>query len=469
MKIIGRTAEKKELDYYFASRNPEFLVVYGRRRVGKTYLIREYFKDGFFFYHTGVANQPKNEQLAEFCKSLERCCGHTGRITCWRDAFDSLRSAIENSGEQRKIIFIDEMPWMETPKSGFFAALEHFWNGWASSREDILLIACGSATSWIINKLIRDKGGLYNRITGRLNISPFTLAECEAYYKESGVSYSRYQMVESYMVFGGIPYYLSLMRKELGFNQNVDRLCFDTNALLQDEHDMLYRSLFNSPQGHMDIARALAEHIEGLTREDIIRHTGLGDDGGTTGILRELEQSGFIRKYASFGKKTKGSVYRLCDFFTIFYHNFMAGHQRSNKAYWASLLFSGQRGNWEGHAFERVVEEHVEQLKDALRIGGVESRQFAWHSRQAKPSVQIDLILDRNDGVINICEAKFTNDSYSIDEQYARTLQRRAEVFRAETQTKKALHLTMITSYGVLQNQQSDILQASITMDDLFR
>jgi len=469
MKIVGRGEEIHELHGYLQSGKPEFLVVYGRRRVGKTFLIREFFKEDFFFTHTGLAKGGSDIQLAEFDKSLQRARGEKYKTaTNWFDAFDSLREHIEQAKPGRKVLFIDELPWMDKQKSHLLPALEHFWNGWASGREDIFLIVCGSATSWVISRLLQDKGGFYGRVTGRLFVKPFSLKDCEAYYQEAGIVFSRYQMVESYMIFGGIPYYLSLMKKELGFSQNVDRLCFREGGALRDEYDLLYRSLFRNPEGHMAVVEALVNKQTGLTREEVLKGSRLSDGGGFTRVLRELEQSGFIRRYEGYGKKRRDALYQLTDPFTLFHLRFIRDSGTTNAQYWSAYTDNGGHRAWTGYAFEQVALAHIEQIKRKLQIGGVLSRQYSWRSREAKPGVQIDLAIDRNDGVINLCEMKYCRDEYEIDSIYEKQLRRRMEVFRRETGTKSALHTTFVTTYGLVQNEHASQVQSIVTMEDMF-
>ena len=469
MNIIGREEEIRELDGYRESEKSEFLVVYGRRRVGKTFLIREYFKGEFFFTHTGLARGGTDVQLTEFNKSLRRIRGENHReATNWLEAFDCLRLYIEQSSAGRKVLFIDELPWMDRQKSLLLPALEHFWNGWASGRDDIFLIVCGSATSWVVNKLLLDKGGFYGRITGRLLIKPFSLRECEAFYKDAGIVYSRYQMVESYMIFGGIPYYLSLMKKELGFSQNVDRLCFREGAALQGEYELLYRSLFRNPEGHIAVVEALANKKAGLSRDAVLKGSRLSDGGGFTRILRELEQSGFIRRYSSYGKKRREALYQLTDPFTLFYLRFVKGAETTTAPFWSAYTDDGGHRAWTGYAFEQVALAHIDQIKQKLQIGWVLTRQYVWRSAKSTPGVQIDLVIDRNDGVINLCEMKYCRDEYEIDAAYEKQLQRRVEVFRRETGTKSALHTTLVTTYGLVKNEHAAHVQSEVTMEDLF-
>jgi hypothetical protein len=469
MRIVGRNDEWEELEHYTHSGNPEFLVVYGRRRVGKTYLIREFYRDDFFFSHTGLSHGDTSVQLAEFNKSLCRYgYDEVQNISDWFVAFDILRELIEKSSIERKVLFIDELPWMDCQKSSLLSALEHFWNGWASGRKDVILIVCGSATSWIVNKLIRNKGGLYNRITGRIRLEPFTLRECEEYYREANISFSRYQMVESYMIFGGVPYYLSLMRKGLGLSQNVDRLCFRDGGVLRDEYELLYASLFKNAENHTRVVEVLAQKTGGMTREELLNKSRMNDGGGFTRILRELELSGFIRKYNSFGKKKKDALFQLTDFFSLFHLRFIRGNDNADKSFWSNFIDHGSRRAWAGYTFELVALAHIDQIKNKLRIGGVLTKQYSWRSALSDPGVQIDLVIDRNDDTINLCEVKYGKDEFEIDAGYDKRLRRMAEVFRRETGVKSALHTTLITTYGLAKNKYTDTVQSVITMEDLF-
>ena len=330
------------------------------------------------------------------------------------------------------------------------------------------MVVCGSATSWVISKLLQDKGGFYGRITGRLLIKPFSLSECEAFYRDAGIVYSRYQMVESYMIFGGIPYYLSLMNKGLGFPQNVDRLCFREGGALRDEYELLYRSLFRKPERYMAVVETLANRRAGLPREAVLKGSGLSDGGGFTRILRELEQSGFIRRYSGYGKMKRDALYQLTDPFTLFHLRFIKGADTTTESFWPSYTDDGGHRAWTGYAFEQVALAHINQVKRKLQIGGVLTRQYSWRSTESKPGVQIDLVICRNDGIINLCEIKYSKDEYEIDVSYGKQLQRRIEVFRRETGTKHALHTTFITTYGLVRNEHSAHVQSEVTMEDLF-
>jgi AAA+ ATPase superfamily predicted ATPase len=470
MKIIGRVAEQKALKEFYLSDRAEFVAIYGRRRVGKTFLIREFFKNNFAFHLTGLANAPMQKQFQNFNTSLNNYAKTNYPAThSWLESFEQLIDLLEKSSSKgKKVIFLDELPWMDTHKSGFITALEHFWNDWASSRQDILLIVCGSATSWMINKLIKNHGGLHNRITKRIYLEPFTLGECEAYYKAAGIVMSRYQMIESYMILGGIPYYLSLMDKGLSLSQNIDKLIFSPNGILQEEFGNLYASLFKYSDNHIKVVEALSKKTKGLTREEIIRLSKIADGGGLTKTLEELEQCSFIRKYNAFEKKRKQLLYQLTDFYTLFYFNFVKGNKYNDENFWTNATDNPKRRAWSGYSFEQLCLSHVKQIKYKLGIAGVLTSASSWRSEESTPGAQIDLLLDRNDHVINICEMKFANAAFVIDKKYDENLRNKKDCFARETKTKKALHITMVTTYGIKKNEYSGNIQSEIVMDDLF-
>ncbi|MCL2512044.1 MAG: AAA family ATPase [Bacteroidales bacterium] len=471
MEIIGRHQEQQALKQYVESDKPEFVAVYGRRRVGKTFLIKEYFNKTFSFYISGLANATKAEQLENFHATLGTYShGKTpySRAKNWTEAFRQLIHLLERSKKRgKKVVFIDEISWFDTPRSGFITGLEYFWNSWASSRPDILLIICGSATSWIINKLLKNRGGLHNRVTRRMAIEPFNLAECEAFFRHKKIVLERKNIVESYMIFGGIPFYLNMFEKELSLAQNVDKLCFAQNGALRDEFSILYSSLFKYSEKHELVVKTLAKKKMGLTREEIIKETKL-QGGGLTTVLEELEQCGFIRLYNAYEKITKERLYQLIDFYSLFYLNFIKNNRRSDEHFWTNLIGNAKHRAWSGYAFEQVCMQHTPQIRHKLGIAGVVTYSAAWRSKKSEPATQIDLLIDRNDGIINICEMKYTDGEFVIDKKQNENLRNKKSTFINETQTRKAVHLTMLTTYGVKRNEYWNNIQSEATMSDLF-
>ena len=471
--IIGRNKERQLLLSLLESDKSEFVAVYGRRRVGKTYLVRETFNYTFAFQHTGVQNATMKEQLEEFHHSL-LVAGMKGikKPKNWSQAFFLLGQHLASLPEGKKVIFIDELPWMDTPCSKFVASLDHFWNGWAAARKDIILVVCGSATSWIINNIVMNYGGLHNRLTRQIHIDPFTLSECEQYARAKHLGMSRRNILETYMILGGIPFYWDFLQKESSWAQNIDRMFFSRNGEMRREFDALYASLFRRPQAYIDVVTALGTKKVGMTRSEIIEALGEDNGGSLTKILTELEECDFIRSYTAIGKSKKETLYQLIDNFTLFYFKFMADNSINDEHYWSGILNQPIYNAWSGLAFERVCLQHISQIKGALGIGGVISNVYSWVYRpkdKTEKGVQIDLLIERNDGVINLCEMKFAKDEYEITADYDKALRRKANTFASKTQTRKAVTTVMITSYGLVRNEWANGIQNQITMDDLFR
>jgi len=466
--LIGRKRELKRLRNHLDSRKSEFVAVYGRRRVGKTFLIRKAFENLFTFQMTGIARSGKKRQLAQFHAELVSHAPKDFDFTLaedWFEAFRLLIAMIEQiEGDEKKVIFIDELPWLHTRNSDFLVGLEHFWNSWASARNDILLVVCGSAASWIVNNLLRNTGGLYNRITDRIRLEPLTLAETEEFIRFTNPSYSRYQITLLFMVFGGIPFYLDFLEKGMSAMQNINRLCFERNAPLQSEYKNLYASLFKKHERHEAVIEALATKGAGLTRIEISKISGLSNGGGLTRILDELEESSFIRKYRNFGKKSKTSLFQLTDLYSLFYHRFIKKVSIDDDDYWLNSTHSPEFHTWSGYAFEMVCLHHVRQIKKALGISGVQTSIYAWHS----PKAQVDLVIDRKDQVINLCEMKFSLKKFTIDKKYDEVLRNKVGWFQELTGSKKALFTTLITTYGVEKNGYWGNIQNDLEMDILF-
>jgi hypothetical protein len=390
-------------------------------------------------------------------------------VSTWFKSFEQLIHLLENTKQKgKKNVFIDEMPWMDTSRSGFIQALEFFWNSWASAQKDILLIVCGSATSWMTNKLLKNRGGLHNRVTRQIHLEPFTLAECEEYFQTNNIELSRRQIVENYMIFGGIPYYLSLMQRQFSMAQNIDNLCFAEKGELTNEFGNLYASLFKNHEKHVKIVEVLSKKVKGLTREEIIKSSKLPDGGGLTQTLVELELCGFIRIYKAFGKKERHSLFQLSDFFTLFYFNFMKDKSFNDEHYRTNFIENARHRAWSEYAFEQVCLAHLPQIKRKLGISGILTSTFSWQGRESGKGAQIDLLIDRNDKVMNLCEMKFAGEPFVIDKRYDENLRNKRAVFRQETKTNKALHLTLITTYGVFHNEYWSGIQSEVTMDDLF-
>ena len=391
----------------------------------------------------------------------------------WIDAFELLKQLINAAPAGKKVLFIDELPWMDTPKGNLIGAMENFWNGWATARreKDIVLIVCGSATSWISKKLMKDKGGLRGRLTNRIKLVPFTLHECELFAKGSNLAYGRKDVLELYMIFGGIPYYWSFLKKGLSVAQNVDQLFFSETAQLRDEFEALYSILFKRPENYLKVIECLSDgRKSGMTREEILAASKLSDGGTFSIILEELEECGFIRRFASVDTAETNALYQLIDNYTLFYYLCIKKNAFSDEHFWSNTFTSSSHNTWKGHAFERVCLQHIPQIKSALGISGVQTNVCSWFVRGSaqQRGAQIDLVMQRADGFTDIFEMKHSTNVFTIDKDYANDLQNKLEAYRKLSKDKRTLHLVMVTTNGVIHNSYYNMVQYEVTMDDLF-
>ena len=473
-RIIGRRKEIDLLRNCVNSSRPEFLAVYGRRRVGKTFLVKQLLGAQFCFYMTGVYECPKSELLAYFQEQLKTYSGEKRvKPKTWFEAFSQLRDYLSKLPDNRPlVVFIDELPWFDTPKSNFLRALELFWNGWASEKDNMKLIVCGSATTWMTGKLLGDKGGLHNRVTRKLYLAPFTLSETAEFLSDRGVEWTRHQIAECYMIMGGTPYYLDMIDKSLGLPANIDKLFFEEGSELSKEYDILFRSLFKDSGVYRRIVEQLAKRSMGMTREQLVSAIKDSSGGKFSEALDNLVACDFLRKYSAFGNTAKGAVYQLTDLYTLFYFYWVKDNAEHNSTQWSDSIDSPRHRAWSGYAFEQLCLHHIHEIKQRLGISGVATSVSSWMQKadkaQGVEGAQIDLVLDRRDQIINLCEIKFSLNPYDITPSYLAKLIERREIFRKATSTKKALHLTFITTNGLKRNAQADMVQSQVTLDDLF-
>ncbi len=476
--MTGRAKEVQELEDLYKRKKPELVAIYGRRRVGKTYLVEQTFKNRFSFRHAGLSPIENSRigmteaQLTHFYNSLRSYGAEDTQCPAtWLDAFFRLQQLLEKKDDgSRQVVFIDELPWLDTANSGFITAFEGFWNNWGCHRDNLMVIVCGSANSWMLDKLINNHGGLYGRVTYEIKLMPFTLAESEDFFKENGVLLSRYDIAQSYMIVGGIPYYLQYFKKGLSLAQNVDSLFYADDAKLTFEFDRLFAAVFKKPELVKAIVIFLASKNAGFTRKEILEKLKLTDGGTITTALNALITSNFVMRYMPFGLPGRVEHYRLVDPFCIFYLRFVGNKQRLNAEFWEENVQSQSVVAWRGIAFENLCFQHIGQIKAALGISGVATTQSVWSKRSDDTEgTQIDLLIDRNDNVVNMCELKFYKDDFVVDNKYYRVLQRRTELLSGVIPKKKVVHSTLVTTYGLTYNEYSGVFSSVITLDELFR
>lgn len=467
--FIGRKEELQMLKDIKSSGKAEFVAVYGRRRVGKTYLIQQFFNNAFAFSTTGIIEGGKTEELFAFTTSLINI-GYSGQQPkTWLEAFECLKSALaSHNPKERCVIYIDELPCFDTPKSGFVHALGHFWNTWASLRKNVMLIVCGSATSWMIENIVNDHGGLHNRTTHTIYLRQFNLAETEAYLKTQKISWPRQMIVETYMMLGGIPYYLSLLSNKESLAQNIDRLYFRKNSELNQEYHRLYASLFKSPDPYIRIVEILGKNKQGLNRNEIAAALNQSSSGTLSKQLENLEYCDIIRRYVSKvnGKaKTNDAYYQLTDLFTLFHLTF--SKKLTTEDYWEQHLNTPIVNVWQGLAFEHVCMVHISQIRHTLGLDKIAVEYYSWRSTET-PRAQVDMIIERADRLINLCEIKYSPSEYVITAEEDRRMRNRIAAFVRETKAKSGILPTWITTFGLFNNEYSASINHKITMNDLF-
>jgi uncharacterized protein len=477
--LIGRESEITVLQEALESPHAELIAVYGRRRVGKTYLIQTVYEKKILLEFAGLNESTQPEQLENFGLTIARAFDLPLSLLQpqnWLQAFHILIQVLEKQltkpkNKSKRVLFFDELPWFDAPKSGFLAAFDHFWNAWASKKKNLVVVICGSAASWMIQNIVRSKGGLHNRITRRIRLMPFNLYETELFLKNQYIHPDRYQLLQLYMVTGGIPHYLKEMKRGESVTQAIDRLCFTNDGLLSNEFKNLYSALFGNSEKHEDLVKALANKPNGMTRNEIVTTCQLSSGGGLTKLLDELLESGFISESIPFNKTVKDSLYKLSDEFSLFYLKFMDNSKAFGAGTWQSRSQSSGWKSWAGLAFENICLKHIPQIKKALNILGVYSEQSAWRyaPKDKTRGTQIDLLIDRQDNCINLCEMKFSMTEFGIDKQYAESLNLKKRIFLEQTGTKKTIFITMITTLGVKINEHYlNTTQNQLKMEALF-
>lgn len=455
-------------DYYESGRS-EFVALYGRRRVGKTFLVRSFFKDKFDFYATGVIDGSRETEMEAFHNALVRY-GYKGeRAKTWIQVFTQLADLLERKNRNRTrrlTVFLDELPCFDTPRSGFLPALDLFWNSRASWMDNIYFVVCGSATSWMMRNIVNNKAGLHKRTTHTMHLRPFTLGQTEEYLKSRKFRWPRIAVLQAYMVLGGVPYYLSLLDPKLNVPDNIDALFFSAEPELENEYQRLFNSLFKNAEGYMEIIRLLSSHRDGYTRAEIARELKIADNGHLCEMMDDLEHCDFVRRYNN-GTLQKNGIYQLIDFFSLFHYKF-GTNRVTDEHFWRNALGTPEQNNWYGLTFERVCLWHVRQIVRGLRLDAIRHDYYAWRSQNSKPAVQIDLVIDRADGMVTICEMKYSKDDYTLTEGEYKKIVHRMETFQKETGYKGGVQASIVTTFSLQNNMYSEISPIPITMDELF-
>lgn len=474
MNIHGRDKEVSIMKRLLDSENSEFLAVTGRRRIGKTYLVDTVYAKHSVFSMTGIKDAAMEEQLAHFTDKLRGYAGKSmiQQPSSWQEAFILLKQYLQQKRSSKKqVLFFDELPWLATPRSLFLQMLGHFWNDFLSKEKKYILVICGSFTSWIVRKVYNDKGGLHNRITAKINLQPFSLKETKQYLTSRGIQLTDNALAEIYMIMGGIPYYLNAIQRGDSSTTAMERICFTIDGLLYDEYQNLFKALYDRPENHEAIVKALSQGKQGLSRKELLSKSKVEAGGPFTRAMQDLVLSGFVEEQAPFGKKKRGVTYRLIDEYSIFHNRFISKNRSSGKGIWQKLSAGQSYRIWRGYAFESLCLRHLTEIKAALGIGGVytEVSSYRLAGNDEQTGFQIDILLDRADNCINLCECKYHEADYVITKNYATQLRNRKAAFSSSTKTKKSVFTTLITNYPVVDNKYAlETVDARVELSALF-
>lgn len=482
--LIGRTKEQNVLKDILTSTKSEFLALYGRRRVGKTYLITQFFlqSSAIFFYTSGIQKGKLPDQLEQFYQQIGAVFYNDAVIVRrkrWLDAFEDLTKAIQQIPRNKKIVlFFDEFPWMATKRSGLLQALDYYWNRYWSHDTRLKLIICGSSASWIIEKIINNKGGLYNRVTRTLQLEPFNLSETQAFLTAAGIKLNKQHILDIYMVLGGIPHYLALLRRGLSAQQNIGELCFQKDGALLKEFDRLFASLFQESDPYINLIKIIAKYRNGIGQAQLFQEKSLSEGGRAAHRLKELEEAGFIMSFIPYGNQGKGIYYKIIDEYILFYLHWVEPNlstirrQNLSGEYWLAKTQSPIWRCWSGYAFEAICFKHIQQIQNALKIAaGAEVGSWRYIAKTKQDQgTQIDLLFDHNDKAVTLCEIKYNDQPFVIDKQYAGNLQNKVDVYRKHTRIQKQIFLAMITVNGLKPSLYSEeMIGGVVTLDDFFQ
>ena len=462
MKIYGRDKQIQIFQELLNNKKPAFMAIYGRRRIGKTYLVTEFFKEQKcnFFHLTGVKKAKSSIQLENFKYALEATYkkSEAASFTNWNQAFVSLSKEIKKS-KKKTVLFFDEVPWLTGGKSDFLLALDHFWNHYLSSDPNVICIVCGSSASWIIKKIIKGRYGFHHRLTHKIHLHPFDLYETEGFLKLSGLDFGRQQIIELYFAIGGVAKYLTLLKPNLSVVENIQEIIFSKEGLLYDEFEDLYSAIFNKHENYVEIVKLLGQHHYGMTRDEIKKALGVSSGGSLTKWLEDLETADFITAISSYKKNRKEKIYLLTDEFSRFYLTWFAKGRRMPNEYWLQQKRTAKYKTWAGLAFEVLCVKHIDIIKSKLGITGIQTTESFYKNENC----QIDLLIEREDRCINICEMKY---SISLDlNEVKKELNFKKESFNKATNNKKQLLATLITNDDIkLTGQQREVIQKVVVI-----
>ena len=493
--MIGRKKEIKLLNEICDLEESSLVAIYGRRRIGKTYLVNHMFKkyrqDCLFFEFTGAYDGDKRGQIDNFIDQVYEWfyVEPSFEIKSWSDAFRFLKRTIDKEIKKRDsnekvIVFLDEVPWIDrSNKGGFLSALGYFWNTWCEPRENVVLILCGSNSSWIRDKILKNaRGSLYQRVTHQISMYPFDLKETKAYLLEQkGFMIDNKTVTDIYMIFGGVAKYLSFLNPNESSAENIDRVFFSIHGSMYREYDELFSSLFaDKSDYYKSVIELLCTRRSGFSLSDISKAFNEKLGGKLRLAIAELEECGFIKGLSKYGNSVRGVNYMIVDPYILFHHKWIKGFSRNDIAtlpnnYWLHKSSSQSYAVWSGYAFEIVVMVNIRLYLNAIGRLGFFSGVYHWQhmaKSEDEQGAQIDMVVNYGNNIFDILECKYYNSEYVISKEYAKNIKNKLSMFKKYglySKQKSELRLVFLTSYGVKMNAEAHSLNISrVCLDDLF-
>ena len=305
-------------------------------------------------------------------------------------------------------------------------------------------------------------------ITCQIFLRPFSLKETELFMNDRDFGWSRKQIAEAQMVFGGLPFFFDLLNPDESLTWNINMLCFNQHALLRNESKKLLEATLKKSPVYNRIMERLSHNYYGMPKAQCQEELGI-PQGTFTRAVDDLVKCGYVHE--SKDNYIKGHPLRLqlVDPFLLFHYNFLSKNAPVQvKSFEVYKADTGKYINWRGHAFEVLCLYHIEQIKKALGISGVNTNEYSWISSKKEGGAQIDLVIERDDGIANLCEEKFTDTAFSISSEYEEDLLNKIELYKQETKTKHATKLVLISVEGIKGSAHTEHITRVLTLDDLF-
>lgn len=448
-RFVGRELELKKLRAIGEADEPSIVVVYGRRRVGKTELLEQAFRHRNILKFEGIEGLSEKDQYANAMRQLAKYVGEDlltkVQITSWSEFFDLVARYTK---EGTWTIYLEELQWLANYESKLLSELKYAWDNQFRRNPKLLLILCGSAPSFMLEKVVHSKA-LYNRSQHEIHLQELSISETKLFLKNR----SDREIFNAYLSVGGIPEYLKWVDKESSVFQGLCTHAFTSGSFFSREFEKIFTSSLANNKHYREIIETLSR-CKFLSREELAEKLKLTSGGTLSILLTDLEKCGFISKYCPYNLSNSSNVirYAIADNYLHFYFNFIRPIQSKieNGDYNEvpqSAIKMDSYAKWLGFAFERWCRKYSRVIAKILGFSGVQYRSGAYFSRATNkkdPGYQIDLVFDRADKVYTICEMKYLQSPAGI--KVIGDMERKLSFF--PNKGKNTIHKVLICNEG---------------------